>query len=325
MADYRIVTVTLNPAIDRVIAVPQFRVGAHAKAKRIGWYPAGKGINVSRVLASLGTRSIATGLVGEGELAIFEEHLERYGHARITTQLLSVRGRTRDNITIIDPVDDVETHLRDEGFQVQRSDMRRIMSKVGMLAREEAVVSFGGSLPPGATTGDLRTMLHRCEETGARAVIDTSDQVLADLRGESIWMVKVNAQELATFTGMPTDTEEQIGAAAASVLRSQGGTVDYVVATRGADGALLFGPNVTLSAKVAVHPGLIANTVGCGDALLAGLLAAYVRGADWAAALKRGVATATANAVSRTPGIISTDDVRQYAEMAIIESPALAG
>ena len=322
MAEYRIVTVTLNPAIDRVVEVPQFRVGVHAKAKRIGWYPAGKGINVSRVLATLGTRSIATGLVGDDELSLFEEHLEHHGHGRITTQLLAVRGRTRDNITIIDPVDDTETHLRDEGFTVQRGDMRRIMSKVGMLARDGAIVCFCGSMPPGASTGDLRTMLHRGEETGALAVIDTSEQVLEDLRGESIWMVKVNAQELTTLTGMPTETEGQTVDAARTILRSNGGTVDYVVATRGADGAFMLGPDVNLSAKVAVHPGLIANTVGCGDSLLAGLLAAHVRGADWGAALKRGVATATANAVSRTPGVISTDDVRQYAEAAIITSPA---
>ncbi|MCA9294128.1 MAG: hexose kinase [Phycisphaerales bacterium] len=324
MAEYRIVTVTLNPAIDRVVSVPQFRVGVHAKAKRVGWYPAGKGINVSRVLATLGTRSIATGLVGEGELAIFEEYLEHHGHARVTTQLLSVRGRTRDNITVVDPVDDTETHLRDEGFTVQREDMRRIMSKVGMLAREEAVVAFCGSLPPGATTGDLRTMLHRCDEAGAHAVIDTSEQVLADLRDEPVWMVKVNAKELETLTGMPTGSEQEAVEAARSILRSKGGSVEYVVATRGADGAILLGPGVCLSAKVAVHPGLIANTVGCGDALLAGLLAAYVRGADWDAALKRGVATATANAVSRTPGVIEPDDIRQYAEMAILAPPTAA-
>ncbi len=322
MADFRIVTVTLNPAIDRVVAVPQFRVGTHAKAQRIGWYPAGKGINVSRVLAALGTRSIATGLVGNDELGLFEENLKQHGHGRITTQMLAVRGRTRDNITIIDHIDDTETHLRDEGFTVQREDMRRIMSKVGMLARDGAIVCFCGSMPPGATTGDLRSMLHRCEESGALAVVDTSEHVLEDLRGESIWMVKVNAQELTTLTGMPTETETQTAEAARTILRTSGGTVDHVIATRGADGALLLGPGVELSAKVAVHPGLIANTVGCGDSLLAGLLAAHIRSADWEAALKRGVATATANAVSRTPGTISTDDVRQYAEAAIITQAA---
>lgn len=319
MSDIRIVTITLNPAVDKVLEAPQFTIGAHTRARRIGWYPAGKGVNVARVLATLGTRCIATGFVGIGELSMFEEYLERVGAGRIVTQLLVVRGRTRDNITIMDPVLDTETHIRDEGFLVQPEDVRRIASKVGMLAREGAVMCFSGSLPKGVSLGDFRTMLHRCQDRGALAVIDTSRGVLEALRGEPLWMAKLNAEELATLSGMPTETEEETIAAARSVCVTGGGVVQNVIATRGAAGALLVSPKAELVARVFVHPGRIANTVGCGDALLAGVLHQWARSGDWSHAMRQGVAVATANATSRQPGVVSLEDVNEFWDAATVE------
>ncbi|HBS29372.1 MAG TPA: hypothetical protein DEB06_07975, partial [Phycisphaerales bacterium] len=297
MPDIRLVTITLNPAVDRVLEAEQFAVGAHVRARRIGWYPAGKGINVARVLSVLGSRCIATGLVGKGELAMFEEYLERVGQGRVVTQLLVVRGRTRDNVTITDPVFDTETHIRDEGFEVLPEDVRRIASKVGMLAREDTIMAFSGSLPRGLSLGDFRSMIHRCNDQGASAVVDTSDRVLEALRGERLWMAKLNAAELATLSGMAADTEEQAIAAARAVGTVGGGMIEHVIATRGAAGAILISPRAELVARVFVHPGLVANTVGCGDALLAGVLHQWCRSSDWTRAMREGVAVATAVAV----------------------------
>lgn len=319
MPDVRIVTVTLNPAVDRVLEAPQFTIGTHTRARRIGWYPAGKGINVARVLATLGSRCIATGFVGKNELAMFEEYLERVGQGRIVTQLLVVYGRTRDNVTIQDPILDTETHIRDEGFHVQPEDVRRITSKIGMLAREGTTIVFSGSLPPGLSLGDFRTILHRCVDQGALAVVDTSDSVLKALRGERLWMAKLNAQELSVLSGKPTDTEEHAVEAARSVCVTGGGTIDYVVATRGAAGAILIGPGLEIVSRVFVHPGRIANTVGCGDSLLAGMLHQYTKTHNWSEAMRSGVAVATATATSRTPGTLSLEDVREFLEAATVE------
>lgn len=319
MPNVRIVTVTLNPAVDRVLEAPQFAIGAHARAKRIGWYPAGKGINVARVLATLGGRCIATGLVGRNELGMFEEYLERVGEGRIITQLLVVYGRTRDNVTIQDPVLDTETHIRDEGFSIQPEDARRIASKVAMLARPGTVIAFCGSVPRGLSLGDFRTMIHRCQDQGAFAVVDTSEHVLEALRGERLWMAKLNAHELATLSGMKTETHEQAVAAARSLCLSHGGTIDHVVATRGAAGAIFIAPGLEVVSRVFVHPGRIANTVGCGDSLLAGMIYEWTRTGDWRDALRKGVATATATAASRNPGTLSLDDVAEFWEAATVE------
>lgn len=323
MPDVRMVTVTLNPAIDVVLEVEKLAVGQSLRASRLGWYPGGKGVNVARNLAVLGTRCIATGFVGESELAEFERHVERVGDGRVVMQLLVVRGTTRTNLTIMDPVFDTETHLREEGFKVYPEDVRRISSKVAMLAREETIMMFGGSLPPGVSLGDFRSMLHVCQDQGCRIVVDTSESAYPALRDEPIWMLKLNAAELGSFTRRPTGTEQEVIEVARAVSTLGGGVIQYVIATRGADGAVMVGPdlpeNHVLVAKALVHPSRVINTVGCGDALLAGLLHEWGRTGHWEQALRSGVATATANAVSREPGAISLDDVREFLDATLVQ------
>jgi 1-phosphofructokinase family hexose kinase len=316
----RIVTVTMNPAVDHVLEARQFTIGAHMSATRLGWYPAGKGINVARTLGALGSRVVATGFVGHGELGLFEEYLERAGQGRVVMQLLTVRGRTRDNITIVDPVYDTETHIRDEGFTIQHEDARRLTSKVSMLARDDAVVCFSGSLPPGFTTGDLRTMLHRCQTMGAKIIVDTHSDALDAVRDEPVWMLKLNAREASQLTGVAVDIEpDRAVEAARSLLVASGGPAQVVIITRGPAGAVLVTHDLALAGYTFVHPGRIANTVGCGDALLAGVLHAWAANEGWEAVLRSGVAVATANAVARVPGELSHEDVEEFSEAATID------
>jgi len=319
MAAPRIVTVTLNSAVDRVLEAPRFQVGRHTTGRQVAHYPAGKGVIVSRVLSQLGARSVATGFVGRNELTMFEEHLERVGSGHTVCQFLVVRARTRDNITIVDPVEDTETHLRTEGFTVQEEDVSRMLSKVGMLARRGVVMAFCGSLPPGLEPGAFTAMIQRACEQGAQVVVDTGGEALKALKGQSLWMVKVNSEELAVLSGKPTETEEQTRLAARALSAFEGGPVRFVVATRGADGAILYGPETALLGRVSVHPGRVVSTVGCGDALLAGMLKEWSVSGDWGQALKRGLSVATANAVNREAGQVQQEDIAEFEAAAMLE------
>ena len=319
MSERRIVTVTLNPAVDRVLEAPGFAVGKHVRGRRVALYPAGKGINVSRVLATLGERSIATGFVGRGELGMFEEHLEEVGRGRVVCQLLVVRGRTRDNVTIVDPIEDTETHIRDEGFEILPEDVGRIASKLALLAREDAIMVFAGSIPPGVSSSAFAHLIERCADRGAAIVVDTSLAGLDEMHDQGAWLMKLNREELEAMAALPTAEEDEVIAAAASLTERSKGRVRHVVATMGADGAVLMGESVRLRARVGVHPGRIISTVGCGDCLVAGLLAGWIRTGDWKAALTEGVAVATAGAVRREAGFVDTEDVEEFREAAIVE------
>jgi 1-phosphofructokinase len=308
VSDLRIVTVTLNPAVDRVLEAPDFVVGAHAQGRRVALYPAGKGVNVSRVMAALGRRSICAGFVGHKELGMFEEYLERIGEGRIVTQLMVVRGPTRDNITIVDPINDTETHIRERGFTVQREDVRRITSKLGMLSREGVIIALSGSSPQGMTPEDYLEVVRRCRRQGASVCVDTSGKPLEALRGQEMWMAKLNQAELALLAEMPTQTVDEVIKAAKSIARSFGGAVEHVAATMGEHGTVLVTPQGAWRAWASIHPGLIVSTVGCGDALLGGLFGVLQKeglqpGAEgWRRALAEGIAAASINATMREAG-----------------------
>lgn len=319
MPDMRIVTVTLNPAVDRVIEAPMFAVGKRVTGRVVAWFPTGRGITVSRVLAALGRRSIATGFVGARELVMFEEHLDRVSEGRAICQFLVVRARTRDNISLVDPVNDTETHIRDEGFVVQPDDVRRISSKLGMLARDGVIICFAGSLPKGLAPEAFRALVDRCVAQRARVVVNTADDALVALRGRSLWMLKLNTAQVGAMSGAPVEELPELVAAARSLTVAGGGSAECVLATRGADGAILITPEAALLGRVSVHPGRIVNTVGSGDSLIAGVIAKWTRSGDWTAALREGLAAATANAVGREAGQVSLEDVQEFREMTMIE------
>ena len=223
MHDVRVVTVTLNPAIDHLLEAPQLEIGAHVRARRIGRNPAGKGINVARVIATLGSRCIATGFVGRGELEMFESFLDERGVGRVTNQLLIVRGRTRDNLTIMDPILDTETHIREQGFDIVREDVNRMVSKVSMLAREGTIMHFGGSLPEGMT--DRGLPLDHPRGAGRRRARDRGrdGRAARGHAGEKLWMLKINEHELAQFVGLKLEGEEAVIQAATSLTTQEGG------------------------------------------------------------------------------------------------------
>src|SRR5512135_1158324 len=100
MKPARIIVVSLNPAVDRVIEVPGFTLGAHQTGREIRRLAAGKGMNVAHVLSRLGVPSVATGFLGEQNRAIFADALKADG---VADEFLTLPGRTRENITITDP------------------------------------------------------------------------------------------------------------------------------------------------------------------------------------------------------------------------------
>ncbi|MHC4976340.1 MAG: 1-phosphofructokinase family hexose kinase [Planctomycetota bacterium] len=319
MHEAKIITITLNPAVDRVFEASGFEVGSNTQIKLVAHYPAGKGVNVSRVLGELAMPSIATGFVGRNELTMFEEHLERRGDGRTICQFLIVRARTRDNITIVDPLNETVTHLRDVGFTVTDADVARMHSKVALLARRGTIIAFSGSIPPGLDKHAFAQMIDTCIERGARVVVDTSGEALEAVADKPIWLMKLNQTELSQLVGNAIESGEQLNEAARSISCLAGGPYQHVIVTKKVDGAVLFGANEAISGMVSVHPGRILSTVGCGDALLAGVLAEISRSGDWHKALQHGLATATANAVNQEAGHIEPEDIAEFLAMSFLE------
>lgn len=334
-----VITVTLNTALDRVLKVENFAIGEHMRAEELSRFPAGKGINCARGLAALGRDSIATGFVGANEATDFEHLLRDAGPGRALAQLLSVRGQTRENITILDPVNHTDTHIRTAGYELTRQDVQRIVSKVGLLARKDTMVVFSGSLPPGMNAADLDTLIYVTLGRGARVILDVSGKLLAactsvDLsvdeaepapaseRAKMLWMIKPNRQELADALGVERlEGERQLIEAGQRLTRR----VAWVVLTLGAKGAILFGDEQIWRGWCDVRSEEVISTVGCGDTLLAGVLDAQAAGQAPDEVLRHGIAAATANAMRS--GVAEFDQalVEQVAARTHVEPIRMAG
>jgi len=339
-----VITVALNTAIDRILEVQGFKVGEHARGRELSRFPAGKSINVSRALARLGQPSISTGFVGKAELDQFEGFMEATGPGRIICQLLSVRGKTRENVTIIDPVAHTDTHIRDTGFKVVSGDVQRMLTKIGLLARPNTIIVISGSLPPGMDVQGLNLLLTVAISGGARVVLDVGGPLLNQLAagmlppdevengGEDasstvpllgdpespggIWMVKPNRQELAEMIGVvKLESDEQILRAARRLAR----VIRYVPVTLGSDGAFLVTREQVLRGRLAVDPRRIANTVGCGDCMVAGMIDAYLKGGNDEQMLRRGMAVATANALREGIAEFRSEQIKSLEELAVVE------
>lgn len=300
-----IVTVTLNPAVDKALEVPGFGVGAHARAKVKAVLPAGKGINVARGLVRLGGQAAACGFVGRDEERIFVESLRAEG---VETRFCVVAGRTRTNTTILDPESHTTTHLREAGFEVGEGDLEALCAALGewLIETAEPTVVFAGSLPAGVAPAGFAALIETCRERGSRVVVDTNGPALrAAFETGAVDSLKPNLLELGECLGR-TVSRTQASAAAEELL----GRVNTVLLTLGAEGAILARRGATVGRQCHLAESEVRNTVGCGDAFLAGWLRGEEICEDAADALCWAVATGAASAMSESTVGYALSDVQ---------------
>ena len=295
-----IITVSLNPAIDRVLEVEGFALGAHQAGREVRRTPGGKAVNVSRALAALGVRSIATGFLGEDNRGDFAPVLN---DPHVVDQFFPLPGRTRENVTIADPAAHQETHIRDAGLTVGPRDLARLRTKLHLVARDQTIVIFSGSLPPGVRAEQFADLVDAPLAAGAKVAVDTTGAALRAMAGKGLWLLKPNAAELAELVGRPLPSPSAQLAAAREVAAG----ARIVLFTRGAEGAYLFAAGLAVHGSVRVAPEKVRNTVGCGDAMLAAFVAGVARGEPPRSAFAGAVATASASAMTVAPAEFDID------------------
>ena len=142
-----ILTVTLNAAIDRTVAVPNFRLGQRHRAVEARTMAGGKGVNVARALRLLGRPVIAAGMAGG---ATGTRLLEELRDESMLTAFTRIEGETRTNLAVIDPTTGEQTEINDRGPEVSDADeLERFTEKLLYLAQGASLCVLAGSVPPG--------------------------------------------------------------------------------------------------------------------------------------------------------------------------------
>ena len=269
-----IVTVTLNPAVDQTIKLNTgLESGSVQRSEEAQFTSGGNGVNVSQFLQALGTETVATGLLGGFTGYFIEEDLGTYD---VATDFVQVEGVTRINTTILTPRNDYQ--LNQTGPTVD-SDV--IDELIGIIeGYDPETINIGGSLLPGMDAAHVDRIATAGEWDTA---VEVPGEVLRDLEAEYAYC-KPNREELAAATGREIDSVNDC-VEAARALQERG--FECVVASMGADGAVMVTPEETLYA-----PALdveVVDTLGAGDSMLAAVLWAFEEGWDADDALRAGV------------------------------------
>lgn len=276
-----IYTVTLNPAIDHFVSLPSFAAGELNRAETEAFSFGGKGVNVSRVLKECGVVSVALGFVAGFTGEMLENGVKQNA---ITTDFIRVAGETRVNTKIA--ADGEETELNGVGPTVSEADFAKLLCKVKELDGEDVLV-LSGSLAKGLSADSYARLA--AAKNGVRVVVDTAGEPLKAALAAKPWLVKPNEAELFELCG---EGDVQTLAEKAQAMGARN-----VLVSHGAAGALLLTERGEVFECEAPR-GEVKSTVGAGDSLLAGFLAAVENGKSPAEALTYGVAAGSATAFS---------------------------
>jgi 1-phosphofructokinase family hexose kinase len=317
-----ILTVTLNAAIDRTVAVPNFRLGHRHRAVESRTVAGGKGINVARALKTLGRPVIATGFAG-GPTG--NRLLEQLRKEAVLTDFTRIAAETRINLAVIDPTSGEQTEINERGPAVSPEEVEAFVRRVGYLADGAKLCVLAGTLPPGAGDDLYARLVKDLSERGLPVVLDAEGSaMLAGLRaGASV--VTPNEREAEELVGQEfADRDDliqglaelvRLGAGEAAITRPDG---CVAVIGNGSEQRFL---------EVRTEPLDPVSTVGSGDAFLAGYVAARYDGREADECLAYGVAcgaestqhfgagTVDRNQVERLLGEVHVQDLEVPAEV----------
>ena len=287
-----IYTVTCNPAIDHIVSLPTFAAGGLNRAACEAFRFGGKGVNVSLVLKELGVPSVALGFVAGFTGDALQAGLNAQG---LATDFIRVDGETRVNTKISA---ETETELNGVGPTVTNADIAALCDRVKTLSAGDTLV-LSGSLAPGMTADDAARLCAAAGD-GVRVVVDIAGEPLKAALAARPFLIKPNEAELCDLCGE--------GDCLSLAKKAQAMGAKNVLCSRGAAGALLLTESGEAVACEAPQ-GEVKSTVGAGDSLLAGFLAALGQGKSPAAALSYGVMVGSATAFS--VGLATKADIEE--------------
>ncbi|MFO7697112.1 MAG: 1-phosphofructokinase [Anaerolineae bacterium] len=281
-----IVTVTLNPSLDRTVHFPGVAWGAVNRASRSALDLSGKGVNVSIALRQLGHESVIVGLAAGAFGRVLVEGLQAQGYR---CEFVETAGETRSNVTVIEDGTGRSMKLNEAGPPAPPEALAALEARLAGLLSPGDIVALAGSLPPGAPVDTYARLVDVAHGCGALVALDSSGPALAAGCRAAPDLIKPNEHEAAELVGHPleTDLSETLNA-----LRALG--PGRVLLSLGATGAAY--ADGTGCWRATPPPITEVNNVGAGDAALAGAIAAWSEGAPPEEILRLAVATGTATA-----------------------------
>ena len=317
-----ILTVTLNAAIDRTVAVPNFRLGRRHRSVESRTVAGGKGVNVARALSLLGRPVIASGFAG-GPTGT--RVLEQLQEESVLTDFIRIAAETRINLAVIDPTSGEQTEINERGPAVSPEEVQNLFDRIGYLAGGAKICVLSGSVPPGAGDDLYARLISDLGRRGVPVVLDAEGEaMLAGVRAGAA-MVTPNEREAEELVGQEFADRTDLAQGLLELVRL-GATEAAITRPEGCVAAVGEGNSRRLL-EVHTEPLDAVSTVGSGDAFVAGYVAARYDGRSPEECLAYGVAcgaestqhfgagTVDRNQVERLLGEVSVHDLEVPAEV----------
>lgn len=297
-----IYTITFNPALDYIVKMDEFNLGNVNRSNNEFVYAGGKGINVSIVLNNLGVKSKALGFIAGFTGEEIERRVREFG---CDTEFIKLKeGMSRINVKI---KADVESEINGGGPDISSDALEELYKKLDTLTVGDILV-LAGSIPKTMPTDVYERIMERLQEKNIKFIVDTTGESLLKVLKYNPFLIKPNHHELGELFGVKLNSKEEI-IEYAKKLKDMG--AQNVIISMAGDGAILIDSNGGVTTSN-VPKGVVKNSVGAGDSMVAGFIAGYLDSEKIEDGFKLGVATGSASAFSE--GLATKDYVYELLE-----------
>lgn len=283
-----IYTVTFNPSLDYIVSVKDFRPGMTNRTSSELMLAGGKGINVSIVLGNLGIKSTALGFIAG---FTGDEIVRRLHNGGINSEFIKINdGISRINIKL-KSIDGTE--INGQGPHIDSSHIEQLMNRLRRLESGDVLV-LAGSIPVGISDNIYKDIMDMLKDKGVQIVVDATSRLLTNVLEYNPFFIKPNQHELGDIFNVTLNTQEEVIPYALELKKM--GAVNVCV-SMGGKGAILVADDGNVY-KAKAPDGILKNSVGAGDSLVAGFLSGWIEKKDYEYAFRKGVATGSASAFS---------------------------
>lgn len=289
----KIVTLTLNPALDKSTYVERLQPDKKLRCEEPTYEPGGGGINVSRAIKILGGESLAIYATGGAAGKKIEKLLKEEG---LNQQPISIKNETRENLVVVDRSTSNQYRFGMPGGKISEEELQNCLKTVKELPDDVEYLVASGSLPPGAPDDFYGEIARIAKQRNIKCVIDTSGNALSKAAEAGVCIMKPNLGELSKLAGKEKISGLEQEEIAKKVIAE--GKAETLIVSLGARGAMV----ATKDKIEYVVPPTVKqeSTVGAGDSMVAGIILSLSRGDKLMDAVNWGVAAGTA--ATMTPG-----------------------
>jgi 6-phosphofructokinase 2 len=309
----KIVTVTLNPAVDKNTAVRQVVAERKLRCTKPQYDPGGGGLNVARAIKTLGGEAIALWTCGGPLGELLQERLDHEGLPHVA---IPIEHMTRENLIVYEEASGEQFRFGMPGAELSQEEADRCLRRLHELDPEPAYLVLSGSLPPGLAD-DFYAEIARQSSARTRIVLDTSGPPLgAGIEGR-VYLIKPNIAELGHLAGSDIDDDAIVEV---SRMLISAGKVEVVVTSLGSAGVMLV--TAEQQQRIAAPTVKIRSKVGAGDSTVAGIVLGLAQGRSVPDAVKLGVAAGSAAVMTEGTQLCRYEDTWRLYEQITTATPS---